>query len=193
MCYLAALELTSLEPLSKISGLKVLDVSENPALSWRGYSAPSTLVELFAARSGLEDLSALRHARALEEVLLAENLGLSDLDVLADMPSLRQIDVKLTSVRDLAPLRHAEKLVALYCDFCPALDSLDALSGMRSLEIFSCEGTERELDLRPLLALPRLTRVVIDKNAGAKMRGVCAELGRRGVAIELGGEATPRG
>ena len=133
------LELSDLEPLAKLQGLKRLDLS----------------------RTGLTDLTPLAKLKGLQNLNLW-NSGITDVSPISDLHELRSLDLSSTGVTDLAPLAELRSLQTLYLSgsLVKDLSPLGGLQGLRSLYFLS--GAQVSI-LTPLSKLYHLQQLYLSQ------------------------------
>lgn len=127
-------ELPDLEPLSKLTNLKRLDLRMMPQI---------------------KDLSPLSNLKGLEYLNIT-GTGVEDLSPLASLDGLVELEARMLTVKDLSPLARLPRLVSLDVLKCPVTD-VTALAESPSLEKALLCTTDVG-DIKPLKKIaPRLT------------------------------------
>lgn len=133
-------EIISVEPLSELSDLTCLDISETSVDDITSLRNANKLKVLRANSTFIEDISALKYCITLEELEIA-NTNISDLSVLASLRNLKKLDASNTMVSRLTQLKN-----------CPNLTSINL-------------GGSKILNIIPLRELTQLNNIDISNTA----------------------------
>lgn len=105
-------EIISVEPLSELSDLTCLDISETSVDDITSLRNANKLKVLRANSTFIEDISALKYCITLEELEIA-NTNISDLSVLASLRNLKKLDASNTMVSRLTQLKNCPNLTSI--------------------------------------------------------------------------------
>ena len=105
-------EIITLEPLSELSDLTFLDVSETSIEDLSPVRNLNKLKVLRANSTMIEDISALKYNITLEELEVA-NTGIEDLSVLESLRNLEKLNIAETQVSRITNLKACPNLVSL--------------------------------------------------------------------------------
>ncbi len=152
--------LWDLEPLSKLTNLRRLDISNTFTESLVPLRSLTRLEVLRANQTRVANLSPLRYAHDLRELELAST-PLSDLSVVASFVQLEKLDLRQTSVRDLAPLQALSTLRVLRVGETAVTD-LTPLQTLSQLVLLDLSGTP-VADLSPLQPLAQLEHLNVER------------------------------
>lgn len=119
------------------------------------------LDNLILAYQRIEDISPLKELH-LQTLLLVGNY-VTDLTPLADMATLRHLNISNNPVVDIAPLGFLQRLQVLYIQQCNVTDIsvLAKMPGLTAIDVSNIPC----LDYSPLLALPLLSFVEISESS----------------------------
>ena len=105
-------EIISLDPISELSDLMWLDVSETSIEDLSPVRNLNDLKVLRANSTLVEDLSALKYNITLEELEVA-NTTIDDLSVLASLRNLQKLNLAYTQINRVSDLKNCQNLVSL--------------------------------------------------------------------------------
>ena len=157
-------QVTDLSPLSRLIGLRSLNLGGTAVTDLSPLSGMLKLESLNLWHTGVTDLSPLSGMLKLKSLDLS-GTGVTDLSPLSGMLKLKSLDLSGTGVTDLSPLREFTGLTLLYLAKVSVTD-LSPLSGMLKLEYLYLRDTG-VTDLSPLQALIRSGLDVHGFNPGA--------------------------
>ena len=171
-------EIITLEPLSELSDLTYLNISNTSIDDISPLRNANKLKILQANSTLIEDISSLKYCITLEELELA-NTGVEDLQVLQSLHNLKKLDLSNTMVSRLQNLKNCPNLTNLNLSGCkfsnivplqdlPQLMSIDVsntairdltpLSQLKDLQSLNISGTA-VVNLQPLSQLENLTEL----------------------------------
>jgi hypothetical protein len=127
---------TSLEPLVSVTGLEELICRETPVTSLEPLRNLVGLQKLDCSSSQITDLEHLRHHTRLRELYCC-NTGIVSLDPIRNLTNLQILDCDETQIRSLEPLQNLTNLRILNCS-SSRIGSLEPLRGLRNLRILNC-------------------------------------------------------
>ncbi|MCY2981587.1 MAG: leucine-rich repeat domain-containing protein [Planctomycetota bacterium] len=121
----ASCSLTSIEPLSELKSLEVLSINENR----------------------ISDLTPLRNCRHLHLLSASSNASISDISVVKSLPNLRVLYIDGTDVSDLAPLHNHRALEYLNISVTQvkSLEPLKSIKTLKTLKASSHSITDEEI------------------------------------------------
>ena len=158
--------LHNLSPLSSCSALRHLELQDCRCLSSIApLAACSTLEYLdmgnaWGIRDSMTDFSALHNLPQLQYLGLHGHYGLSSLDQLSALLTLKTLALKsCRGIRELSSLSSLTALRRLELRDCPAAESLNALSSLTTLTCLVLQGRGKEWSLAPLASLSGLLRL----------------------------------
>lgn len=105
-------EIISVEPLSELSDLTYLDISETSVDDITPLRNANKLKVLHANSTFIEDISALKYCITLEELEVA-NTNINDLSVLASLRNLKKLNVANTMITQLNQLKNCPNLTSV--------------------------------------------------------------------------------
>ena len=105
-------EIISLDPISELSDLNWLDISETSIEDLSPVRNLNKLKVLRANSTLIEDISAMKYNITLEELEVA-NTSIEDLSVLASLRNLQKLNLANTQVNRLTNLKSCQSLVSL--------------------------------------------------------------------------------
>ncbi|KEG11559.1 leucine-rich repeat protein (LRRP) [Trypanosoma grayi] len=146
--------------LGRMAMLRVLNLSYTALTDddLRGISASRTLVRIdFGENKLIRDVTPLASVSTLEEVNLADSVGVTGVGALGALPALRVLDLSRLSVSDddLRRLSASGSLVNLDLDHCELLTDVTPLASIETLREVSLCGCK---NVRGLSAIGGLLR-----------------------------------
>lgn len=165
---------SDLSPLSTAVALRELNISRSSATDLSSLKNMKALEELNAASTGVHDLEPLSRLHSLKELTLSSTKvrdfkplsglsGLVELTAdsvpavgldLADMPSLKRIDITDSQVSDISCMSNLPELEVFYANGTGIWD-LAAISALTALKYLELQGCPVQ-DLTPLVGHPSL-------------------------------------
>ena len=127
---------TSLEPIVSITGLEELICRETPVTSLEPLGNLHSLKKLDCSSSQITDLESLRHHTSLRELYCC-NTGIASLDPIRNLTNLEVLDCDETQIRSLEPLQNLTNLRILNCS-SSRIGSLEPLRGLNKLRVLNC-------------------------------------------------------
>lgn len=128
----------------------------------------------------LDDPSKAAAVRLEAEKTYPECTSLDDISFLADVSSLRVLDISYCETDDISCLAALENLEALNIS-CTKVDSLDSLRQFSRLETLYINGLDIG-DMSPLLEMEALKKLSVDEGADKK---IITELKSKGVTVDV--------
>ncbi len=154
--------LTDLEPLSKLSSLKKVSVSNTPVSNLMPFRNLNQLEELDISGTQVVSLEPLRYSTHLRSIKMKKTPVLS-LNVLSGLTALEILDCSGTGVDSLQPLAELTALKDLRFSDTRVSD-IQPLSGLTNLEVLYFMHTP-VADLNPLKNLMNLSMVFFDNTS----------------------------
>jgi Leucine-rich repeat (LRR) protein len=151
--------INSLEPLTRLTNLKVLDASETAIGSISPLRNLAKIEHLHLSKTQVSSLAPLRYAYSLKELLI-ENTQVTDLEVLGNYTNLEKLYIDHTSVSNLAPLAKLTKLRELRLTHTQVSD-LSPLANLAALEMLDVSHSPVN-SVEGLGNLPQLERLTLD-------------------------------
>lgn len=166
----------TIEPLSRLTGLRTLDLSGTNISDLGPMRNLTELTSLNLAKTPVEDLSSLRYSDKLQDLnlshtqvydlsvvekmshlhkLILTGTSIRDLSVLSALPGLEILDLSNTGLTDLTPVTALTQLTELDAAGNPVTD-FHSLSSLTGLQILNLDTTQLK-DLTPLTTLKNLT------------------------------------
>ncbi|MCD6090515.1 MAG: leucine-rich repeat domain-containing protein [Bacteroidales bacterium] len=185
------LNITDIEPLSRLSNLRTLNVSHTNIESIAPVRSLTRLLNLDCSHTAINSIEALNYSASLNtldisntsiynikplenlENLLFLDISNTRIDNLDALKAMKLIDLKMrnTFTTDLAPLEALTSLKYLYIDDNEQLDSIGALSHLVKLKSLSCNNT-RINDLSALATLPNLETISCENTEITSLSGL---------------------
>ena len=165
-------EIISLEPITELSDLILLDISETSIEDISPLRSANKLKVLRANSTLIEDISALKYCITLEELEVA-NTVISDITVLQSLRNLQKLSLANTMVGRLQPLKNCPNLNTLNLSGCK-MSNIAALQDLTQLKIVDISNTAIR-DLSPLSQTKDLQSLNISGTAITNLRAL-AEL-----------------
>jgi len=171
-------EIINLEPLSELSDLTYLNISNTSVDDISALRNANKLKVLQANSTLIEDLSSLKYCITLEELEIA-NTNVSDLQVLQALHNLKKLDISNTMVSRLQNLKNCTSLTNISLSGCKisnivplqdltqltsvdvsktSIRDLTPLSQLKDLQSLNISGTA-VINLEPLSQLENLTEL----------------------------------
>jgi len=126
-------------PLSRITGLKHLNISHTQVSDISPIRNLNKLEFLDISHTGISSIASLRYARELKEFHI-DQTPIQEIDVVGRMPALEILTMNGTFVTDLAPLAELKKLERLELAYTDWL-SLAPLESLGALKVLDVSGT----------------------------------------------------
>lgn len=159
--------ITNLEPMRKITNLKVLRISRTTVRNLEPLKCLRNLKELGSYNTPVQDLGPLSGLESLE-ILSLGNTEVEELDPIAQLKNMIELDFSGTRVKDLSPLAELTNLQSLSFRKTHVTD-LRPLRGLIKLQSLTSSYTQVS-DLEPLRGLRNLRELYLDytrvKNIG---------------------------
>ena len=165
-------EIISLEPITELSDLVALDISETSIEDISPLRSANKLKVLRANSTLIEDISALKYCITLEELEVA-NTAISDITVLQSLRNLQKLNLANTMVSRLQQLKNCPNLTTLNLSGCK-MSNIAALQDLPQLKIVDISNTSVR-DLSPLSQAKDLQSLDISGTAITNLRAL-AEL-----------------
>jgi internalin A len=146
-------ELSDLTPLTNLTALQYLDVSDTQVSNLTPLTNLTALQYLYVSGKQVSDLTPLTNLTALQ-ILSVPSTQVSDLTPLTNLTALQQLNVSYTLVSDLSPLKNLMTLQLLYVDSTQVSD-LSPLKDLKALLYLGISSTQVS-DLCPLKSLTTL-------------------------------------
>jgi len=174
-------DIADLEPISKLSNLKEINISGTPVSDLMPLRNTNNLEVLDISGTLVSNLDPLRYCTHLRELRLKET-QVTDISILSTFPSIEIIDISKTPVTSLEPIRDLTQVRDLrlsqtkIADLGPVsnlinmeflnisgtqVQSLDPLKNMSALKLLFFDNTKIS-DLSPLENLSALQKVYCD-------------------------------
>ena len=128
---------SDLTPLAGLDRLTRLDLYENNITDISPLAGLTKLNMLDLRANKISDISAVKDMSLMEELYLSENESLSDLSAVSDMPSLRYLSARKTSVSQIDPIKNDLNLHSLIISWTNVSDIsvVDRLTKISYLDI----------------------------------------------------------
>lgn len=146
-------EIISVEPLSELSDLTFLDISETSVEDITPLRSVNKLKVLRANSTFIEDISSLRYCITLEELELA-NTAVEDLTVLSSLRNLKKLNLSNSMVSRLNTLKNCPNLTTLNLSGTK-ISSIGTLHELTQLNNLDISNTSIR-DLSPIESLKEL-------------------------------------
>lgn len=150
--------LTDLTPLSCLTSLQTLDLSNTPVSDLTPLSSLINLKTLDLSNTKIADLTALTKLLNLQEITVMET-QVADLSPLATLIGLKKLNIGGTLVTDFTALAGMAVLQELY-SWGTEIADLTPLVGLKKLQSLGVSDTN-VADLSPLAGLTDLTLVIV--------------------------------
>lgn len=161
------IHVVDLEPLSQLTELTELNISNTPANSLHPLRNLSKLKILALNSTLVNDLSPLQYAHNIKE-LYFNNTGVDDIRTLGFLKNLEKIFMSKTAIRSLEPLANLPQLTVLKAANT-LVDDLEPLAKLKELRILDLAQT-LITDLQPLENLSNLQQLNVDKTLVSDLR-----------------------
>ncbi len=170
--------ISNLEPLSKLSNLKDVNISGTPVTDLMPLRNLNKLEILDISNTGISSIDPLRYCLLINQLRM-KGTSISDLsviptfqsltmldisgtkaaslDLIRDIVTIRDLRLNHTKIKDLSPVSSLSNLEMLNIS-STAVDNLDALKNLANLHILLCDSTAIS-SLAPLDSLARIQRV----------------------------------
>jgi Leucine-rich repeat (LRR) protein len=153
-------EIISLEPISKLTKIKYLDVSNTPVDDLMPARNLSNLEYLNCSNTLIEKLDAIRYLTKLQHLDFS-NTQVTDLTTLANFTNLTRINLNNTNVSDLTPLKGLQNLKDLDISGSQ-VKTLNAIASLTSLDRLDFSETSLT-DVSPLKGLAEIVFLKFEK------------------------------
>lgn len=176
--------LDDIKPLSKLSDLKYLDISNTIVEDLSPLRSLGNLEHVIISNTSIENLEGLQYSFNLK-ILFVDNTPLLTVEEIRNLESLEVLSLRNTGVENIEPLKNLTNLKELYLEntFVSNLKPLTSLSNLQALDISSSNVTKLP-DLRGLKSLELLD--VSDTSVDS-----LAEVSRLGNLVEIRIDNTP--
>lgn len=162
-------EIITLEPITELSDLTALDISETSIEDISPLRSANKLKMLRANSTLIEDISALKYCITLEELEVA-NTVISDISVLQSLRNLQKLNLANTMVGRLQQLKNCPNLNTLNLSGCK-ISNIAALQDLPQLIIVDVSNTAIR-DLSPLSQTKDLQSLNISGTAITNLRAL---------------------
>ena len=152
---------SNLNPLQSLTGLRVLDLSDNSISVIDPILGNTELEELYLAHNALEALPSLRNLTKLRVADFSYN-ALSNITALSGCPTLEHLNLANNRLTSIAAVGALTKLVYFNASN-NKIDDVTALEGCTQLESFLMESNQL-VSIDFLAAVPTIKEVDIDYN-----------------------------
>ena len=166
------LEIITLEPITELSDLTELDISETSVDDISPLRSANKLKVLRANSTFVEDISALKYCITLEELEVA-NTTVNDISVLQSLRNLRKLNLSNTMVGRLNHIKNCPNLTTLNLSGCK-MSNIGALQELTQLKTLDVSNTAIR-ELSPLSQSKELQSLNISGTAITNVRAL-AEL-----------------
>ena len=162
-------EIITLEPITELSDLIMLDISETSIEDISPLRSVNKLKVLRANSALIEDISALKYCITLEELEVA-NTNISDISVLQSLRNLQKLNIANTMVNRLQYLKSCPNLTTLNLSGCK-MSNIVPLQDLTQLKIVDISNTAIR-DLSPLNQIKDLQSLNISGTAITNLRAL---------------------
>ena len=162
-------EIITLEPITELSDLTFLDISETSIEDISPLRSANKLKVLRANSSLIEDISALKYCITLEELEVA-NTTINDINVLQSLRNLQKLNLANTMVSRLQQLKSCPNLTNLNLSGCK-MSNIAALQDLTQLKTLDISNTAIR-DLTPLSQTKELQSLNISGTAVTNLRAL---------------------
>lgn len=194
--------LTDLGPLTRLSGLISLNLSNTPVSDLMPLRNLNVLENLNISSTQVNSLDPLKYCNHIRELNLS-NTAITDISILASYPLLEVLDISTTGIVDLKPLAELTNLRELRMNKTKVRD-LTPLAGLKNLTTLDFSNTPvtsaeplKSLDaivsvsfnntqvnsLEPFATLPALRKVYCDQSKISKDKAVQFMIDHPGVIV----------
>jgi Leucine-rich repeat (LRR) protein len=149
----------SVDPLSSLTNLKVLDISGTQVSDLSPLRNLTELAELALANTSVQDLYPLKYSSKLTKLNI-RHTQVINIDILSRMPLLHDLDMSFTLINDLTPLNALNQLSVLNIGN-NRISDISALAGLEQLTDLNIAKTT-VTDISALNALQNLTTLTCD-------------------------------
>jgi len=198
------MNVTDLEPLTKLSHLTTLNLSNTLVSDLMPLRNLNALENLDISRTKVNTLDPLKYCNHIRELNLS-NTAVTDISIITSYPMLEALDISSTGIADLKPLAELLNLRALRMDQTKVKD-LAPLAGLKTLSTLDFSSTPvtsidalKNLDalvsvtfnntqvnsLEPLAALPSLRKIYCDQSQVKKDKAVQFMIDHPGVVVSF--------
>jgi len=151
--------IADLEPISKLSNLKEINLSGTPVSDLMPLRNTNNLQVLDISGTPVNNLDPLRYCTHLRELRLKDT-QVPDISILSTFPALEVLDISKTPVTSLEPIRDLTQMLDLRLNQTKISD-LSPISNLLNIEFLSISGTPVQ-SLDPLKNLTSLKLLVCD-------------------------------
>ena len=162
-------EIISLEPISELSDLTWLNISETSIEDLSPIRNLNKLQVLLANSTLVNDLSALKYNITLTELEVA-NTTIDDLSVLSSLRNLEKLNLANTQVNRLTPVKHCPGLLSLNLSGT-RIGNIGILQDLTNLKWLDISNTSVR-DLTPVAAMKDLQSLNISGSAIANLQAL---------------------
>lgn len=152
--------LVSLEPLSQLTALEDLNISNTPVNDITPLRNLSKINTLSLSSTLVTDLSPLQYLSNIRELYLHET-AINDISVLAHLRNLEKLFAFNTAIRDISALEKLSKMTVLRAGHTN-IEQLDAIKNLTELKILEVNQTPIS-SLNPVAGLIHLQQLNIDQ------------------------------
>ena len=162
-------EIITLEPITELSDLTILDISETSIEDISPLRSANKLKVLRANSTLIEDISALKYCITLEELEVA-NTSINDIAVLQALRNLQKLNLSNTMISRLQYLKSCPNLSTLNLSGCK-ISNISALQDLSQLKSVDISNTAIR-DLSPLSQTKDLQSLNISGTAVTNLRAL---------------------
>ena len=149
-------EITSLEPLSRLSGLKKVDCSNTSINSLMPLRNLTHLEMINTSGTAVATLDPLRYSTNLSKLFI-DDTWISDINPVSNFRLLQSLHLSKTRVDSISPVSELKELTDLRINDTK-INSLEPLADLTHLERLDCSGTNIT-DLSPIAKLKNLSLI----------------------------------
>ncbi|MBW8040163.1 MAG: hypothetical protein FVQ85_09215 [Planctomycetes bacterium] len=152
-------EISDLEPIKGLTGLKWLDVRSTQVSDLETIKGLTSLERLYLNGTEVRDLEPIKGLTSLQELYIHDT-QVSDLEPIRQLASLQKLGLRNTQVSDLEPIKGLTSLYALDLRNTQ-VSNLEPIKQLTSLLRLYLSGTQVS-DLEPIKQLSRLQRLYLE-------------------------------
>ncbi|MBD5088289.1 MAG: leucine-rich repeat domain-containing protein [Clostridiales bacterium] len=152
----------SLEPLCYLKNLERLTVRKFDGERLKAIENCINLKEICLKETSVKDISFLRKMEQVEELKLIDNPGISDINVVANMKNLKELNISGTQVTDISPLKGLSHLKMVWMYGTP-IKNISVLAELPEIEDINALKTKVE-DVSAFIKAGKLKILGIEKS-----------------------------
>lgn len=152
----------SLEPLCYLKNLERLTVRKFDGERLKAIENCINLKKICLKETSVNDISFLRKMEQVEELKLIDNPGISDINVVANMKNLKELNISGTQVTDISPLKGLSHLKMVWMYGTPIKD-ISVLAELPEIEDINALKTKVE-DVSAFIKAGKLKILGIEKS-----------------------------